>query len=76
MVVIGVVMDKIDVRCIKCNKLLFKADIKYSTDSTDNKIEVRCSRCGLLMTYPSDMSNEFPDVVLQGRGRRGPDETK
>jgi len=63
---------KIEVRCIGCNALLFIAELGYTSNK---RIEIVCRRCGLKMTYPSSLSNEYPDVVIDSAKRRGPSET-
>ena len=66
-------MNQIEVRCPICHKLLFKADLRFTATG---QIQIRCTRCSAMLEYPTDVGNEFPDVVTERGKRRGPTETK
>lgn len=35
-----------EIRCIKCNKLLLKANKEYEVSTNDYELEVQCTRSG------------------------------
>ena len=54
----------IEIRCPKCNTLLFKAD------GLGTKIEIHCKRCDILVQWPSLKPEIAPRPVPDKEKRR------
>ncbi len=58
----------IEIRCLKCNRLLLKTDLSNGKITLMNSIEIKCPKCGYLQVR-TGLMEKYRDKFAQARNK-------